>query len=198
MKSTETPLLEGILKEAARSAQDHLEDARTQAKKILERAQSRAEEEVASQKRATDEKVKQIQLRLATNKASAKRKAALRQVDDSYHRVMDAVLVALDCNTLRPHLPYWIAEAAIGLDRKEARVSFSRLCPVTEEDLKKAEALILKATGAKIRLHLEEKYIQGLGVVLTSLDGSTSFNNQVDIRLRRFERLIRSMIQERA
>jgi len=48
MKSTETPLLEGILKEAARSAQDHLEDARTQAKKILERAQSRAEEEVAS------------------------------------------------------------------------------------------------------------------------------------------------------
>ncbi len=86
MKSTETPLLEGILKEAARSAQDHLEDARTQAKKILERAQSRAEEEVASQKRATDEKVKQIQLRLATNKASAKRKAALRRVDDSYQR----------------------------------------------------------------------------------------------------------------
>ncbi|HOE89818.1 MAG: V-type proton ATPase subunit E [Spirochaetes bacterium ADurb.Bin315] len=198
MKSTETPLLEGILKEAARSAQDHLEDARTQAKKILERAQSRAEEEVASQKRATDEKVKQIQLRLATNKASAKRKAALRQVDDSYQRVMDAVFVALDCKTLKPHLPYWIAEAAIGLDRKEAKVAYSRLCPVTEEDLKKAEALILKATGAKIRLHLEEKYIQGLGVVLSSIDGSTSFNNQVDIRLRRFERLIRSMIQERA
>ena len=137
MKSTDTPLLEGILKEAAESAKNHLEDARMQARKILDRAQDRAEEEVAAQRRATDEKVKQIQLRLATNKASAKRKAALRQVDDSYQRVMDAVFVALDCKTLKPHLPYWIAEAAIGLDRKEAKVSFSRLCPVTEEDRRK-------------------------------------------------------------
>ena len=197
MKSTDTPLLDGILKEAALNAKQLVEDAQKQAAEILERAHVRAEEEVAAQRRATDAKVKQIQLRLATNKASAKRKAALRQVDDSYQRVMDAVLVALDCETLKPHLAYWIAEAAIGLDRSEANVSFSRLCPVTEDDLKKAEELILQATGAKIRLHLEEKFIQGLGVVLSAPDGSTSFNNQVDIRLRRFERLIRSMIQER-
>lgn len=198
MKSTDTPLLDGILKEASERAKKSLEDAHAQAAEILERAHTRADEEVAAQRRATEAKVKQIQLRLATNKASAKRKALLRQVDDSYQRVMDAVLVALDCQSLKAHLPYWIAEAAIGLDRSEAMVSFSRVCPVSEEDLHKAEEIILEASGAKIRLQLDSKYIQNLGVVVSAIDGSTSFNNQVDIRLRRFERLIRSMIQERA
>ena len=90
----------------------------------------------------------------------------------------------------------WIAEAAIGLDRKEARVSFSEKTPVTAGMLREAEDLVKKETGAAVALSLDTERLSGAGVVLTSLDGKVSYNNQLDVRMRRYSRDIRRIVQE--
>ena len=159
-------------------------------------AQLKVEREIASLRKDHEQKLRNIELKKQANLASAKRKANLRQIDESYQQVVKHVTSLLDAKKVAQHLSTWIAEAAIGLDLKEAKVAFSRQCPVKEEHLKEATFLVQEATGAKITLHLDPKPVQGLGVIVSSMDDTVSFNNQVDIRLRRFDRVVRSMIQE--
>ncbi|WP_324292068.1 hypothetical protein [uncultured Sphaerochaeta sp.] len=104
--------------------------------------------------------------------------------------------VLVKSKDFEPYLAEWIAEAAVGLDLKEAKVSFNPLCPVTEDILAQATTLVKKFTGSDILLSLDPKPTRSLGVVLSSLDDKVSYNNQVDIRLRRFDREIRTLVQE--
>ncbi len=196
MEVTDNRLLEGIIREAEKKAQATVEDARLQAEKILAEAHKRSEEELSVEQKAFQLKLKQIELRLQATMASAKRKASLRQIDESYLSVMRCIREKMHCKTIEPHLASWIAEAALGLDLKEAKVSSSNACPVTEKHLAKAVQLVKKHTGSEVILSLDPRPIRNLGVVLSSLDDKVSFNNQVEIRLRRFDRVIRTMIQE--
>ncbi len=196
MERTDNRLLDGIIRQAEENAEKTVEDARLQAKKILEEAHVRSDEELASEKKSFQQKMRQIELRLQANKSSVKRKAALRQMDESYLSVMRRIREKMHCKTIEPYLSAWIAEAAIGLDLKEAKVSSSNQCPATEKHLKEAADLVKKHTGSEVVLSLDPKPIRSLGVVLSSLDDKVSFNNQVEIRLRRFDRVIRTMIQE--
>jgi len=196
METTDNRLLSGILEQAEQSAQKKLEDAQRQATRIAEEAQLKVEREIASLRKDHEQKLRNIELKKQANLASAKRKANLRQIDESYQQVLKHVTSLLDAKKVAQHLSTWIAEAAIGLDLKEAKVAFSRQCPVKEEHLKEATFLVQEATGAKITLHLDPKPVQGLGVIVSSMDDTVSFNNQVEIRLRRFDRVVRSMIQE--
>jgi V/A-type H+-transporting ATPase subunit E len=196
METTDNRLLSGILEQAEQNARKKLEDAQRQAARIAEEAHLKIERELASLRKDHEQKLRNIELKKQANLASAKRKANLRQIDESYQQVLRRVASLLDAKKVAQHLSTWIAEAAIGLDLKEAKVAFSRQCPVTEEHLKEAASLVQKATGAKITLHLDPKPVQGLGVIVSSMDDTISFNNQVEIRLRRFDRVVRSMIQE--
>lgn len=196
METTDNRLLSGILEQAEQSAQKKIEDAQRQATRIAEEAQLKVEREIASLRKDHEQKLRSIELKKQANLASAKRKANLRQIDESYQQVLKHVTSLLDTKKVAQHLSTWIAEAAIGLDLKEAKVAFSRQCPVKEEHLKEATFLVQEATGAKITLHLDPKPVQGLGVIVSSMDDTVSFNNQVEIRLRRFDRVVRSMIQE--
>ncbi|MXI87742.1 ATPase [Sphaerochaeta halotolerans] len=196
MDTTDNRLLSGILEQAEQTSKKTLEQAQKQASNILEQAQRRADKEVAAEQKTVEQKLQQIQLRLQANMGTAKRKASLKKIDESYQAVMNKVLSYLNAKTVSDHLPQWIAEAAIGLDLVEVKVAFSPQCPVTNEHLDKAKALVRKATGSDITLHLDSKPIRGLGVVVSSMDDTISFNNQVEIRLRRFDRDIRSLIQE--
>ncbi len=196
MEVTDNRLLDGIIRQADENAKKTEEDARLQVKKILAEAHVRAEEEILVEQKAFQQKLKQIELRLQANMASVKRKASLRQIDESYLSVMRRIREKMDCKTIKPYLSSWIAEAALGLDLKEAKVSSSSACPVTEKNLKEAAQLVKKHTGSEVILSLDPRSIRNLGVVLSSLDDKVSFNNQVEIRLRRFDRVIRTMIQE--
>nr|WP_319474624.1 ATPase [uncultured Sphaerochaeta sp.] len=196
METTDNRLLSGILEQAEQTAQRKLEDSQRQAARIAEEAQLKVEREIASLRKDHEQKLRSIELKKQANLASAKRKANLRQIDESYQQVLRRVTSLLDASKVAQHLSTWIAEAAIGLDLKEAKVAFSRQCPVKEDHLKEAASLVLEATGAKIALHLDPKPVQGLGVIVSSMDDTVSFNNQVEIRLRRFDRVVRSMIQE--
>ena len=196
METTDSRLLTGILEQAEQSAKKTLQEAKQQASAIVEDAKKKAESEMEGLRRELAQKLKQMDLRLQANMTSAKRKAILRQGDEKYQQVLARVQSMLDAKTIEPYLPQWIAEAALGLDLKEAKVACSPRCPVTEAHLKTATELVEKATGSSIVLHLESKPIRGLGVVVSSLDGMVSFNNQVEIRLRRLDRVLRAMIQE--
>lgn len=196
METTDNRLLSGILEQADQAAKKTLLEAKQQAKAIMEEAKLKAQSEMEAEKRSLEQKIRQVQLRLQANMTSAKRRAVLRQGDDRYQEVQKRVTSLIDAKTIEPYLPQWIAEAALGLDLKEAKVASSTLCPVTEAQLQMAVNLVKKATGSDIVLHLDAKPIRSLGVVVSSLDGMVSFNNQVDIRLRRLDRVLRSMIQE--
>jgi len=196
MDSTDNRLLEGIIRQAEETAKKTEEDAHLQAKKILEEAHLRSDEELKAEQKGFQQKLKQVELRLQANMASVKRKASLRQIDESYLSVMRRIREKMQCKMIEPYLSSWIAEAALGLDLKEAKVSSSKQCPVTEKHLKEATQLVKKHTGSEVVLSLDPKLIRSLGVVLSSLDDKVSFNNQVEIRLRRFDRVIRTMIQE--
>ncbi|NBK21452.1 MAG: ATPase [Spirochaetia bacterium] len=196
MESTDNRLLEGIIRQAQETARKTEEDARLQAAKILEEAHLRSEKELEAEHKASQQKLKQVELRLQANMASVKRKASLRQIDESYLSVMRRIREKMQCKMIEPYLSSWIAEAALGLDLKEAKVSSSKQCPATEKHLKEAAQLVKKHTGSEVVLSLDPRPIRSLGVVLSSLDDKVSFNNQVEIRLRRFDRVIRTMIQE--
>lgn len=196
MESTDNRLLDGIIRQAQETARKTEEDARLQAAKILEEAHLRSDKELEAERKASQQKLRQVELRLQANMASVKRKASLRQIDESYLSVMRRIREKMQCKMIEPYLSSWIAEAALGLDLKEAKVSSSKQCPVTEKHLKEAAQLVKKHTGSEVVLSLDPKPIRSLGVVLSSLDDKVSFNNQVEIRLRRFDRVIRTMIQE--
>lgn len=198
MATSDNRLLDGIIEQADKSAQKKIKEAKASAEAIIAEANERIEAQNALLERELDQKLKLISLRLDTNKASARRRAILTEVDNRYQAVMDRVVQLFDAKRVADHLPQWIAEATLGLDLREAKVSFSRKAPVTEAHLAEAAALIKKATGAEVTLHLDSKQLPGLGVVVSSLDETVSFNNQVEIRLRRFDRIIRTLIQEHA
>ena len=97
---------------------------------------------------------------------------------------------------LKDSLIGWIAEAAIGLDRKNAVVSYSLLCPVDDGMLRAAEALVKERTGASLSLSLDENKTSELGVIVSSTDGKISYNNLLSSRIRRYMKDIRKIIQE--
>ncbi|MFA5447409.1 MAG: ATPase [Sphaerochaeta sp.] len=198
MATNDSRLLDGIIEQANKRAQQNISEAQKSAELILADASARAERQVESLRRELAQRLKLIQMRHETSKASARRRAILAEVDQRYQAVMERVLTLLDAKTVAKHLPQWIAEATLGLDLTEAKVASSREAAVKEEHLRQAEQLIADRTGMKVTLHVDKRSISGLGVIVSSMDDSVSFNNQVEIRLRRFDRTIRSLIQENA
>ena len=135
-----------------------------------------------------------------TARKSIDRLSELRALDSSYSEVMDEVTRRLDAAIgspeIRKVLVSWIAEAAIGLDRKEAKVAFSDKTPVTEDMLREAEDEVRRITGSSVSLSLDPDRLIGGGVSVSSMDGKVSYNNQLDVRIRRFQRDIKRIIQE--
>ena len=200
MEQTKNLLLDGIVAESQHKAEATLKDAKAQVERIEADAKKRAEELVEAARHDHQDRMKQVQFRLDAAIASAKRRAQLKRIDESYQLVMDRVesrfRTFAQSTAFRPYLVQWIAEAAIGLDLREAKVAFCPLAPVDENMLAKAGALVKQAFGSTVHLVVDARPIREIGVVLSSMDDKVSFNNQVDVRLRRYDRDIRTMVQE--
>ena len=200
MKAEDNPLIRGILDEADKKAMEIGEAARNEVRSILEEARERAGREASMERRSYSVRLERIASREESARRSIDRLAELRSLDSAYRSVMDEVERRLRARISDPSfsdvLVEWIAEAAIGLDRKEAKVSFSEKTPVTEEMLRRSEDLVRKETGATLALSLDTERLSGEGVVLTSMDGKVSYNNQLDVRMRRYSRDIKRIVQE--
>ncbi len=196
----DNPLIQGILSEARAKAEETVNKAESEAEAIIREGHERAEREAEMEKRSYSVRLEQIQAREESARRGIDRLSELKSLDSVFRDVMAEVDRRLQAEIESPAfssvLVSWIAEAAIGLDRKEAKVSFSEKTPVSEEMLRKAEALVKNETGASVVLTLDTERLSGAGVVLSSMDGKVSYNNQLDVRMRRYSRDIRRIVQE--
>ena len=200
MKEETNPLFEGILSEARESAEEILRQARKEADGIVQAADGKAREAAESESGSYAQRLEALSLKEENSRRNIDRVAELKSLDSANTVVMKAVREELERRIQEPSfsdvLVLWIAEAAIGLDRSEAKVAYGRRTPVTEEMLRKAEAKAEEVTGNPVRLSLNPVRLQGDGVVVSALDGKVSYNNQLEVRMRRFQRDIRRIVQE--
>ena len=200
MMTQDNPLISGILSEAEAKAEEIIRKAEEECASIIAEADERAERESQLEERSFSVRLERIKEREESARKNIDRLSELKVLDSAYNLVLKAVQKRLDSLVSSPDfrsiLVSWIAEAAIGLDRKEARVSFSEKAPVDDQMLRDAEALVKKATGADVSLMLDDKRISIPGAVLTSIDGKVSYNNQLDVRMRRYSKDIRRIVQE--
>ena len=200
MMSADNPLINGILEDASQKAKDIVRKAEEECKKIIDEANEKAVKEAELEKRSYSVRLERIEQREESARKNIDRLSELKSLDSAYNLVMKEaekrladIVSSADFSRI---LISWIAEAAIGLDRKEAKVSFSEKAPVDEGMLREAEKLVKKETGADVSLSLDSSRVSSPGVILTSIDGKVSYNNQLDVRMRRYSRDIRRIIQE--
>jgi len=188
-----------------------LSEAETEADQV----RSESEQEIASRKEGTKSRVarikqdaekraaeqaKSIIARMDSRIASMQRRNRLELQAKAYRMVTREVRKRLchmiDAPEYREVLAGWIAEAAIGLHASSASVRASReeqeiAATVMQDAAREAEHI----TGEAVALtQSSDPPLSSQGVSLTSADGRTAFNNQVETRLIRYESEIRKII----
>ncbi len=189
-------------------------DAQAEVEKIVQEARDRA----AEKKTYTQKKVESI-LQEARDKATVQADAIKRKitssvdleikrrslqvqnviVQDIQDRVIEAMAAKAKTAKYAKTLESWIVEAAAGLGATSALVNASarERKLLTKAVLSRAMAQVKTQTGDAVTLSLSEAEPLALqGVVLTSEDGRTAFNNQVKTRLSRNQRQIKRMIHD--
>lgn len=193
-------LLDGIIAEAEAKATQIIADAEKEARARIDAAKDKAEHERQIERKANALRLEQVRLKGESTKRNASRKAALHRMDVCYdvimERVRDKLLSFSETEDFKRILVDWVAEAAIGLDLPKAKVSSSLKAPVTDAMLRNAEKQVKEFTGADISLSLDTRPTQTVGVIVSSPDGKVSYNNLVDVRLRRFDRDIKQLVEE--
>ena len=200
MNNNSNPLLKQILDEATQKASEIIKSAEDKALSIEKDSQENIEKAIEAEKRSIALRLDSIEMCEVSAKRNIDRLAELKAMDSAYKEVLANVNAYFEKAASTPEfksvLTNWIAEAAIGLDKTSAKVAFSTKSPVDEKMLRDAEKLVFDATGAKVDLSLDSQRCHGIGVVLSSLDGQISFDNELDVRLRRYQKDIRKIVQE--
>jgi len=198
------PLVEGIKKEAGDEAKSIRDEAmksvserkkavQIQIEKITKEAEKKAKEQYESimnlvEKTASAEKRRQsLQARneiieMIQLRAKERLKAMMNQTDE-YRNVLES----------------WIVEAAVGLDMKEASVNASAQEReiIDRPLLRRCEQQYQELAGKEIRLKKQVgDPLSAQGIILTSSDEKTAYNNQVHTRLLRYQSEILKIISE--
>lgn len=200
--SEKQDVIAGILEQARSEASQIVSDAETTVKVRRETLESRLQRiESDAAERAEREALK---IRQKTDAAVAveRRRARLARQQRMYRTVVERVRTRFADMIGSPKyervLEGWIAEAAIGLEADAATV---RVSP-SEQDaanrvLDGASDTAARFLGRECRLSLDtDNPTRMQGAVVTSSDGATAYNNQVETRIARFEPEIRSVLAE--
>lgn len=197
---TDNKLLNGISVEAQKKADKILLDAQTRVDEIIVQSKVKVEKALVREDKEFNNLVLFENLKVKSAKKSAERKVQLdvlqQQYDLVYTLIKEKVYNKLSSKEGSSLIEKWMLEAVMGLGLDEAKIAFSAKYPVTEEMLRNVEALAKKEYNLNLKLQLDTRRLIVGGVVATSLDGKVSFNNQVDVRIRRFDRDIKIAIQE--
>ncbi|MCL2295090.1 MAG: V-type proton ATPase subunit E [Spirochaetes bacterium] len=160
---------------------------------------------VAAIKKDTDKKIAQQVAVIERNNASAIsvecRRIALKIKENTINDVINRIKEKIDEKANDPSyveiIRSWILEAAIGLGKEEAIVNASQkeLKIMTDDFLKETEKKYNILTGRNISLKKADKDpLFSQGIVLSSKDNKTAFNNQVPTRLMRYQSEVRKII----
>ncbi len=197
---TDNKLLKGISLEAQDKAAKILVDAQNRVDEIIVQSQHKIEKELAKEDKEFENLLIVEKLKVKSAKKAAERKVQLevlqKQYDFLYSSVKEEIYKLLDGKEASTYLEKWMLEAVLGLGLDEAKIAFSASYPITEEMLRKVEQTAKNEYNLTLKLQLDTRRLVVPGVVATSLDGKVSFNNQVDVRMRRFDRDIKIAIQE--
>lgn len=187
-------------------------DARKEAEQIIAKAQSSMLERKKSidiqisriQKEAETKAKEQVEI-IRKNAKSAiaveKKRLSLRIMDSivnaAIDKAKDKLHALIDTPAYSEILVNWIVEAAIGLNVDEAAVnaSIKEMKYITEDLLKKAVDILFSLTGKKVViLKSADNPLLAQGIILTSKNGRTAFNNQILTRILRYQSEVRKMI----
>ncbi len=181
-----------IIAEAEKTAAERVSFAEKKAAAIIEEAERKASEQAALTRSSI---LSSLQIEEKREKIRFQ-DAVIREI---ISRVCRKISSCIDAPSYRSVLVDWIIEAAIGLGALKATVNASA----------RERGLIDKSMLEDIRSRLtllheepvdisvsEEEPLKEQGIILTSADGRTAFNNQVVTRLRRIEEQIRNRIYD--
>lgn len=198
--NNDNKLLDGIMNSAEAKAKAVLEDAKIKAEVILKDAAVQAEKEVKFEEREFKNKLAIENLKKAANMKAAKRKIELELLEQQYSQLIEQVkieiLSLLTGDESKSILVNWIIEAVLGLGIDKAKIAFSPVTPVDNHMLELVCKKVKEVYNLDLELSLDTRRLIVPGIVATSLDGKISFNNQVDVRMRRFDRDIKIAVQE--
>jgi len=181
-----------IISEAEKRAAEKIRFAEQQAKTIVQRAREKAEQQADAIRRKI---LSSVGLEVKRRSMQLKEQflgRVLGMVKEKFKDLMKS-------EEYRRILENWIVEAMVGLGTEKAKVNASEQerRMIDGKMLERAAVRVKKLTGANVDLSLSgEKPLTSQGIVLTSPDGRTAFNNQVSTRLLRKQREIQSIVEE--
>lgn len=181
-----------IIAEAEKKAQEKRQYAQKKIESLLDDARKEAQGQAETVKKkilsGADFEIKRRSLRV---------RGAL--IEDIAERARQKLAGLIGQSTYKAVLADWIAEAAMGLDAESAEINASQ----AERELIDSELLcevakrISEHTGKQMALRVSDaEPLNVQGVVLTSADGHTAFNNQVATRMLRRQREIQTLIYD--
>lgn len=194
-------LISGIENDAKQEAARIIEDA----KKTASDKQMSKEMQITAIKRDADKKIEQQVSIIEKNNLSAIsvecKRIVLKIREKIINNVTDKVKEKIGKKAQDSSYPEivkgWILEAAIGLGEEEAVINGSpkELEIMTDSFLKETEKKYNALTSGNIRLKKSDKNpLFAQGIVLSSKNNRTAFNNQVPTRLMRYQNEIRKII----
>lgn len=196
-------IIKGILNEANEEASRLISKAEKSAFSLEKSWQVQHERLKAESIREAQQKKDEI-LRDGRSQLATNEKRRLLQLSEQLQsEVIEQALQTAE--ELITHVDYpqilvdLITEAALGIQTNQAEVSASALeVPlITSSMLRTAEARVMEISGRSIELLPSDRQpLPGQGVVLTSLNGTVAFSNQIRVRLLRFQSEIRHLIHK--
>jgi vacuolar-type H+-ATPase subunit E/Vma4 len=182
-----------IINEAKKISDERKRYAQKQVENILKDAEERAAQQYESIKRTilAGAKVE------VSRKAMEIRKKVSDFIEEKVRAHYDELIKKPEYKKL---LASWIVEAAIGLGAPEVTVnaSTSERALLDKTLLAEAVAQIKKASGQDIVLKLSDQpALDDTGILLTTADHKTCYNNQLHTRMRRKQKDIQNLIYER-
>ncbi|MGD1818048.1 MAG: V-type ATP synthase subunit E family protein [Pleomorphochaeta sp.] len=197
---TDNKLLKGISSEAQEQSDKILSDAEQRIENIFLQSEHKIKKELEKEDKEFENRVLIENLKVKSAKKATQRKVQLSVLEKKYTYLFSSIkkkiYKTLESDEGKELLEKWILEAVLGLGLDEAKISFSPKYPVSEAMLKNVVKVAKKDYNLDLKLQLDTRRLVDAGIVATSLDGKVSFNNQVDIRMRRFDREIKKAVQE--
>ncbi len=193
----ENILLDGIAREAAEEAEKILSQAKIQADVRKAGLKNQLEQISREFREETGIRLSEIKKRTDSTVKTARRRASLKYREQVFQRVLaraeEQLVSRMNTREYPEILSKWIAEGMVGLSQNEALVSVSHHEVLTDEILKRSAELVKSATGRDVKFYQGEP-LSSQGVSVTSMDGRTSFNNQITTRFRRYSQEIKKIV----
>lgn len=194
-------LISGIEADARNEEKQIIADAEKKAQEKRQYARKKIESLLDDARRAARDQAEAVKRKILSGADFEIRRHSLRVrgalMEDIAGRARQKLAGLIDQAAYKAVLADWITEAAVGLDVESAEINASQ----KERDLVDSELLaeigkrISEYTGKLMALCVSDaEPLSAQGIVLTSADGRTAFNNQVATRMLRRQREIQTLI----